>query len=106
MYKKDSVRQLMESYRFTLTNRTMQRRPNYLAGSRHGDLYSYGTIDSYDYSSYIQEEVVPTVTIEIEESSLLQMADKIAEFDDLMRDPETAQLLMEARFINRLKGNR
>jgi hypothetical protein len=34
------------------------------------------------------------------------MADTLCEFRDLMRDPETAKLLMEAKFINRLKGNR
>lgn len=100
MYKEDSVRQLLESYKITLTKRTIQKR-------RRDRPFNFSSqIDPYDYDSYIQEEVVPTVVVEIEESRLLQMADKIAEFDDLMKDPETAKLLMEARFINRLKGNR
>jgi hypothetical protein len=34
------------------------------------------------------------------------MLDSLNEIRELMRDPETAKLLMEARFINRLKGNR
>ena len=100
MYKQDSVRQLMESYKITLTKRSMQRR-------YRSTPYSYGAIDSFDsFSAYIQEVDVPTMLIEVEESGLQLIADKIAEFDDLMRDPETAKLLMEARFINRLKGNR
>jgi len=98
MYKKDSVRQLMESYKITLTKRQLQRR-------YRSSPYSYSAVDAFDeFSAYMQEEVVPTMVIEVEESSLLQIADKIAEFDDLMRDPETAKLVMEARFINRLKG--
>lgn len=100
MYKQDSVRQLMESYKITLTKRSMQRR-------YRSTPYSYGAIDSFDsFSAYTQEEVVPTMLIEVEEENFRVMADKIAEFDNLMRDPETAKLLMEARFINRLKGNR
>jgi hypothetical protein len=100
MYKEDSVRQLLETYKVTLTNRKMQRR-------HRSQPYSYSgpdAFDALDAYSYVQEEVVPTVVLEIEEDRLMQMADKIAEFDDLMRDPETAKLLMEARFINRLKG--
>jgi hypothetical protein len=100
MYKKDSVRQLMESYKITLTKRLMQRR-------YRSTPHSYGAIDSFDsFSDYIQEVDVPTMLIEVEESCLQLIADKIVEFDDLMKDPETARLLMEARFINRLKGNR
>ena len=97
MYKEDSVRQLLETYKVTLTNRKMQRR-------HRSQPYSYSSFNTYDIDSYVQEEVVPTVVLEIEEDRLMQMADKIAEFDDLMKDPETAKLLMEARFINRLKG--
>lgn len=101
MYKKDSVRQLVESYKITLTNKKMQQQH-----SGYSDLYSYNVRDTYYHNAYMQVESVPVVTLDIEESRLLQIADKVAEFDDLMRDPETAQLLMEARFINRLKGNR
>lgn len=98
MYKQDSVHQLMESYKITLTNRKMQKR------LRSNPLGFGAPNDSFEY--YIQEEIVPTVVVELEEKSLQQIADKIVEIDDLMRDPETARLLMEARFINRLKGGR
>lgn len=103
MYKQDNVRRLLESYKITLTKRTMQKRYRSTFNFSINDPYGY---DQYDHDPYIQEEVVPSLVVELEESSLLQIADKIAEFDDLMRDPETAKLLMEARFINRLKGNR
>lgn len=97
MYKQDSVRQLIESYKITLTNRKMQKKHRTYP-------FSISEFDSFEH--HIQEEIVPTMVVELEEKSLQQIADKIVEFDDLMRDPETAKLLMEARFINRLKGNR
>jgi hypothetical protein len=98
MYKQDSLHQLLESYKITLTKRTMQRKYRI-------DPYNFSiTGPDIEYNAYIRDEMVPMVVVELEEAQLLQMADKVVEFDDLMRDPETAKLLMEARFINRLKG--
>jgi hypothetical protein len=69
------------------------------------------TIDHSDFmDNYIDDRVrikeVELLTAEIPEDALAEIADTLCEFKDLMRDPETARLLMEARFINRLKGNR
>lgn len=97
MSKNSNINQVFEVYKATLKDRRLQRKciPQ--------PPFNYTAIDP---PMYLQEEVVPTLTIEIEEENFRLMADKIAEFDNLMRDPETAKLLMEARFINRLKGNR
>lgn len=97
MSKNLNINQIFEVYKVTVKDRRLQRKciPQ--------SPFSYTAINP---PMYFQEEVVPTLTIEIEEENFRVMADKIAEFDNLMRDPETAKLLMEARFINRLKGNR
>lgn len=95
MSKNHNIVQILETYKVTLKDRRLQRKciPQ--------PPFGYTAIDP---PMYLQEEVVPIITIEIEENNFQAMADKISEFDNLMRDPETAKLLMEARFINRLKG--
>ena len=99
MYKQDSPHRVLLDYKITITERKMERRhkPN---------SYSQWNIpDPYVYN-YMEEEVVPVLKVEIQEAEFTKMANILCEFNDLMKDPETAQLLMEARFINRLKGNR
>jgi hypothetical protein len=101
MYKKDSVTQFLMDYKIAITGSKIQRRY---------DLKNY-VIDHSDFMDrYIDDRVhlkeVELLTTEIPEDSLVTIADTLCEFNDLMRDPETARLLMEARFINRLKGNR
>ena len=75
---------------------------------RHSNLMPYKSfntsLDTITLS--YEEEHVPMVTAELPEKELTAMADALCEMRDLMKDPETARLLMEARFINRLKGNR
>ena len=101
MYKQDSYRQILTDYKITVTDRKMERRRIHKPVS-----YSAMNIpDLLDYMSF-EEEIVPIIKVEIPEKEFTAMADKLCEFNDLMRDPETARLLMEARFINRLKGNR
>jgi hypothetical protein len=102
MYKQDSIRQVLLDYKITITNQRMERRVQ-----RQSYSYSPGNIsnafDQYDPLSF-EDEIVPMITAEIPEKEFTAMADALCEMRDLMRDPETAKLLMEARFINRLKG--
>ena len=58
---------------------------------------------TYNPDMYFQEEVINMVKMTLPEQSLTRIIDIVNEFDVLMRDPETAKLVMEARFINRLK---
>jgi hypothetical protein len=99
MYKQDSVRQILEDYKIKIINQRMERR----AAIRP---YSYSApyvYDEYDRISF-EEEIIPMITAELPEKEFTAMADALCEMRDLMRDPETAKMLMEARFINRLKG--
>ncbi len=101
MYKKDSVTQFLMDYKIAITGTKVQKRY---------DLKNYAVDYSDFMDRYIDDRVhlkeVELLTAEIPEDSLTEIADILCEFRDLMRDPETAKLLMEARFINRLKGNR
>jgi hypothetical protein len=101
MYKQDSIHQVLLDYKITITDRKMERKRIHKPVS-----YSAMNIpDLHDYLSF-EEEIVPVIRAEIPEKEFTAMADTLCEFRDLMRDPETAKLLMEARFINRLKGSR
>ena len=102
MYKENNVRQILEDYKIKIIKQRMERR-------NIGQPYSYSALnipnayDQYDRLSF-EEEIVPMITADIPEKEFTAMADALCEMRDLMRDPETAKLLMEARFINRLKG--
>lgn len=104
MYKQDSIRQILEDYKIKIIKQRMERR------SVQPDYYSAMNITPYVYDEYnrlsFQEEIIPMITAELPEKEFTAMADALCEMRDLMRDPETAKMLMEARFINRLKGNR
>ena len=64
------------------------------------DIYSqYSIKDYYDISEYD----VNMYKMSIPEDQLDRIVNTVTEFEELTRDPETAKLLMEARFINRLK---
>ena len=64
------------------------------------DIYSqYSIKDYYDISEYD----VNMYKMSIPEDQLDRIVNTVTEFEELMRDPETAKLLMEARFIYRLK---
>lgn len=100
MYKQDSVRQVLQDYKITITDRTVERRHRPIS-------YCSWTVNDLDpYSYQIEEELIPVLKIEVQEAEFTKIADTLCEIRDLMRDPETAKLLMEAKFINRLKGNR
>lgn len=104
MYKQDSIRQILEEYKIKIIKQRMERRAiqPYSYSAMNIPPYVY---DEYDRLSY-GEEIVPMITAELPEKEFTAMADALCEMRDLMRDPETARLLMEARFINRFKGNR
>ena len=92
MYKQDSNHRVLLDYKITVTERKMERRHKPTPYSK--------------WYNYIEEEVIPVLKVEIPEAEFTKMSNVLCEFNDLMRDPETARLLMEARFINRLKGSR
>jgi hypothetical protein len=94
----NDTRQFVDRYRIKVTDRKVESRYH------PADYISYNRYASEYLQDYVQYESHSVLVIEISESEFDQVAAKVREFDDLMRDPETAQLLMEARFINRLKG--
>lgn len=95
MHKQDSVQQVLLDYKITITSlKTKRSIPNTHTFAKWDDPVSY------------KHEDVQMIMVEIPEKEFAVMADALCEMKDLMRDPETAKLLMEARFINRLKGNR
>ncbi len=64
---------------------------------------SYGMYyQNHDYVSFDIERF-NMYKMSVPEQSLDKIVNIVNEFEELMRDPETAKLLMEARFINRLK---
>ena len=97
MYKQDSVHQVLLDYKITITGNKVKRQY---------DMNTFTHITSWDDPVSYKEEHVPMIITEMPEQAFTAMADALCEMKDLMRDPETAKLLMEARFINRLKGNR
>jgi hypothetical protein len=68
---------------------------------------SFSPLDMWDSSVYDKLSVevyhVPVLILKIDEKELGSIAAKVSEIDELMQDPECAKLLMEARFIHRLK---
>jgi len=95
-----NVHQIMKDYKITLTDKKVERR------HRPVSYYSWSIPDNVDNSFIVENELVTIFKMEIPDNELAAMADALCEMQDLMKDPETAKLLMEARFINRLKGNR
>lgn len=96
MYKSNQVHQFLSDYRVTVTDTKVMRQ-------YEATPFSYGNTRWDDMVSYRQEIQIPMIVSEIPEKEFIAIAETLCEFKDLMRDPETAKLLMEARFINRLK---
>ena len=100
MYKQDSVHQVLLDYKITITGSKVKRQYN-------ANPFTHINTSWDDPVFYKQEEEhIPMIIAEMPEREFTAIADTLCEFRDLMKDPETAKLLMEARFINRLKGNR
>ena len=99
MYIQDSVRQILMDYKMTIFDKKVERRNRPVS-------YSSWNVPDIDTSYIVENEIFTIFKVEIPEKEFTAMADALCEMRDLMRDPETAKLLMEARFINRLKGNK
>ena len=66
---------------------------------------SYDTFSNYfNNYTYVIHATRIKYSMEIEEEKFLNIVHKVTEYDNLMKDPETAKLVMEAKFISRLKG--
>ncbi len=63
--------------------------------------YNYSSVDYAEFTTTTEQTNMYKMSIP--EYDLYRIVDVVSEFDELMRDPETSKLLMEARFINRLK---
>ncbi len=96
MYKSNQVHQFLSDYRVNVTDTKVMRQ-------YEPTPFSYGNTSWDDMYLHRQEISVPVIVAEIPEKEFVAIAEALCEFKDLMRDPETAKLLMEARFINRLK---
>jgi hypothetical protein len=71
-------------------------------------VYSYRTISDYhNYDKFLDAQVYQQTEtmykLEIGERQLEQIVEIVNEWQDLMANPQSADLLMEARFINRLQ---
>ncbi len=102
MYKQDSVHQVLLDYKITITGSKVKHQYDANPFTHINTSWD----DPVSYNVSYKEEHVPMIITEMPEREFTAMADVLCEMKDLMRDPETAKLLMEARFINRLKGNR
>jgi hypothetical protein len=58
------------------------------------------------YHAFIQEQKVSVANVELELELFANELVDYYEIRELLRDPETRQLINEARFINRLKRGR
>ena len=92
--------QVLLDYKITVTG-TKIKRQRYINPFTHVN-------PGWDDNPFIEDRIedVQMITADIPEREFIAMLDALGEIRDLMRDPETARLLMEARFINRLKGSR
>jgi hypothetical protein len=85
-------------YEFRINVEKVEQRPVYAYRSVN-DYYNYDKV--IDAKIYQQTETV--YKLEIAERQLEQIVEMVTEWQDLMTNPQSAQLLMEARFINRLQ---
>jgi len=85
-------------YEFKITVEKTEIRPIY-AYHNVKDYYQYDKF--LDAQIYQQNETV--YKLEVRERELEKIAEIVSEWQDLMSNPQSAQLLMEARFINRLQ---
>ncbi len=69
----------------------------------YNNSYPYYDWNKGPVSAYVQEQRVPYIKMECDFEKLGKELVEWYEIQDLMRDPETRQMIQEARFINRLK---
>jgi hypothetical protein len=56
-----------------------------------------------DFDRYMERSHVTMLTMDIAEPEFAKMVSTLDEWDDMMRDPEAARLILEAKFIHRLR---
>lgn len=59
---------------------------------------------NYSNNFQIAYDTIPAFAVTIGEVQLLEIIEKLGEYEALMRDPESRRLIMEAKFMNRLKN--
>jgi len=66
--------------------------------------FSLGEDAAYmDYDAYIHKSHVNMLTLDIAEPEFSRMVSILDEWDDMMRHPDVAKLILEAKFIHRLR---
>jgi len=66
--------------------------------------FSLGEDAAYmDYDAYIHKSHVNMLTLDIAEPEFAKMVSTLDEWDDMMRHPEVAKLILEAKFIHKLR---
>lgn len=92
------IRRLVE--RYEIRELDVEEEPYY--DYRPFDRYSSPS-SSIEYNNYIREMRRQNVKLKMPLKQLEKLVDLAEEFDDLLHDRETRELINQARFINRLK---
>ncbi len=92
------IKHLLERYEVRELN--IEEEPYY--DYRTYDRYSYPS-SNIDYNYHIREMRRKSVKLKIPLEQLERLVGFAEEFDDLLQDRETRELINQARFINRLK---
>lgn len=80
----------------------VENKTEYQSYPQYNDYWKNGP----SYEAYINHHQVTYADIECDLELMAKELLEYYEIQDLLRDPETRQLINEARFINRLKGGR
>lgn len=67
--------------------------------------YRYDAIkyDMIAYDDYMNYTLLNVYKMNIPEPSFERIIERMTEFDNMLSDPETAELIQQARFLHRLK---
>lgn len=65
-------------------------------------MYAPGTAMA-SYYDYYTTKTVEMITVEMMDISFADIVNKLNEYDELMANPETRSLIMEAKFLHRLR---
>jgi hypothetical protein len=93
----DQARRVVDRYRIS----NIKTRVEAIAQTLPMD---YSSVDTWiDYDAYMYKSYVNMITMDIAEPEFAKMISKLDELDDMMQHPEVAKLLLEAKFIHRLR---
>lgn len=65
-------------------------------------MYAPGTARA-SYHDYYTTKTVDMITVEMMDVSFADIVNKLNEYDELMANPESRSLIMEAKFLHRLR---